>query len=308
MTALGPEAKEEAAGSVIAERYEVVRVLGRGGMGKVLLVKDRETGQDLAMKLIRTQYEHNDRAMKRFAREVLAVRQLNHPCIVKIFDARRDGNRLYYTMEYIKGKSVRDWLKQRGQLNLGSVVRVLCLVANGLEHAHKVTIHRDISPDNIMVTGDGSVRILDFGLAKLNDAAQGFTIVGANLGKIQYNAPEQRRNAADVDLRADIYPLGIMFFEMLTGHRPKVKETIAENRPDLPRECDAFYQKAAAEDRDERFANAKEFSDALLALYESSKQAPEPARGFGARLRGILATLNPFRLLRRSRAAEATKP
>jgi len=263
-------------GKLIAGRYEVLHPLGRGGMGKVFLVKDTQTGRQLAMKVLRNRWMYNERVIARFTREVEALRQLDHPCISKIYDAQREGEVLFYTMEYVEGKSIREWLHQRGKLNFGSVVRVLCLVAHALEHAHRVTIHRDISPDNIMVLSDGTVRLLDFGLAKLNDAFQGLTMVGVNMGKIQYNAPEQRINAAGVDHRADIYPLGVMFFEMLTGQLPDGKHSMAELRPELPPGCDAFANKAMAANPDERFATAGEFHAALLELYNRSEsQAPE---------------------------------
>jgi len=264
---------------LIAGRYEVVKALGRGGMGKVFLVVDRENGQKLAMKVLRTQYQYNERVIARFAREVAAIRQLDHPCIVKIFDARRDGDILFYTMEFIEGKSVREWLQKRGRLEFGSTVRVLCLVADALEHAHRLTIHRDISPDNVMVSPDGSVRLLDFGLAKLNDANVGLTMVGVNMGKIQYNAPEQRMNAANVDHRADIYPLGIMFFEMLVGHRPKPEERLSEARRDLPPECETFFLKATQENPNMRFSTAAEFRDALLELYNKAQQNKPESTG-----------------------------
>lgn len=252
---------------IIAERYEVIRSLGRGGMGEVLLVRDLETGKKRAMKLILQEWQEKKRVITRFHREIQALQQLRHPCIVKIFDAGRHENQLFYTMEYVRGKSIRRWMKERGRLNLGSVVRVLCLVAHGLEHAHEVTIHRDISPENVMVMGDGSIRILDFGLAKLNDAEPGLTIVGRNLGKLKYNAPEQQINASDVDARADIYSLGVMFYEMLTGELPDHQRTITDLRPDMPRACDDFYAKASARNPADRFASAREFRTALMDLY-----------------------------------------
>jgi serine/threonine-protein kinase len=270
------DTKGEVSGQVVAGRYEVIRPLGSGGMGKVFLVLDRETGAKRAMKMIRSQYQYNERAIARFNREVEAVRHLNHPGIVKIFDARRDEDRLFYTMEFIEGKSLHDWLVARKRLGFNSAVRVLALVAHALEHAHQVTIHRDISPDNIMVLHDGSVRLLDFGLAKLDDANAGLTMVGAKMGKIQYSAPEQRRNAAEVDARADLYSLGIIFFETLAGHRPKPGMKLSALRPDLPIGCDAFFEKAAAENPDDRFQSAAEFRKALMDLYHASQTTPPP--------------------------------
>jgi eukaryotic-like serine/threonine-protein kinase len=266
---------EEGKSKIIANRYEVVRPLGRGGMGKVFLVNDPNTGQQLAMKVLRDRWMFNERVIARFVREVEALRQLDHPNILKIYEAQRDGDILFYTMEYVEGKSVRDWLRERGQLGFGSVVRVLCLVADALEHAHQVTIHRDISPDNIMVLRDGSVRLLDFGLAKLNDAYQGLTMVGSHMGKVQYNAPEQRINAAGVDHRADLYSLGVMFYEMLTGVHPDGKNKITDLRPELPAVCDDFAEKAMAANPDERFESAVAFRKALLRIYKQQEKSSE---------------------------------
>ena len=292
---------------LIAGRYEVLRSLGRGGMGKVFLVWDHQTGKKLAMKLLRNKWQQNERVVARFAREVQALQQLNHPCIAKIYDARRDGDHVFYTMDYVKGKSVRDWLLERGRLRFGSVVRVLCMVAHALDHAHQFTIHRDISPDNVMVMADGSVRLLDFGLAKLKDTNQQLTMIGVNMGKVQYNAPEQQINAAAVDHRADIYPLGVMFYEMLTGQRPDGKHRLLDLRPDLPAECEAFWEKAMAARPEDRFSSAMEFHEALLEVYriyeegktgkiqDTQEEMPTQAPAKLVRKRsGFLARLNPF--------------
>ena len=265
-------------GDLIADRYQVEGVLGQGGMGVVYLVTDQLTQQRLALKTLLPQYVTNERAVQRFVREVKTVRQLDHPCIVKVHDAQRTGTLLYYTMDYVQGKSLHAWIQQRGKLGLGSTVRILSLLAHALEHAHQFTIHRDISPDNVMVLADGSVKLLDFGLAKLTNTDQQFTMIGMSLGKAQYNSPEQRTSAADVDLRTDIYSLGVMYFVMLTGQIPKLGQKPSDLVPDLPNGCDAFYSKATASDRNDRYQNAKEFREALGALYEqvsSKTTAPD---------------------------------
>jgi len=277
---------------IIADRYEVLKPLGRGGMGKVFLVQDKQTNQRLALKLMRAQYQHNQKAIARFLREVEAVRQLNHPCIVKIFDAQMEGEQLFYTMEYVDGRSIRDWLMNKGPLSFGNTVRILALVADALEHAHQITIHRDISPDNVMVCRDGSVRLMDFGLAKLADAQTPLTMIGTNLGKIQYSAPEQRKNAAGVDKRADIYPLGVMFFEMLVGRRPQPGDKLSRLKPDLPKECDEFLEKATASSPEERFQSAKEFRDTLLNLYKQWKAENELEE------QKKISHFNPFAILK----------
>jgi serine/threonine protein kinase len=255
-------------GEVIGERYAIKKSLGHGGMGEVYLVEDSTNGKELALKTLHPRYLKNKQAQARFVREVNTAYRLHHPGIVKVFDARQWQDTMFYTMEYVEGKTLREWLAQRGQLNLGSVVRVLCLVADALAHAHQLTIHRDLSPENIMVLKDGSIRILDFGLAKMDDKFKDLTVFGANLGKLAYIAPEQQIDAAHVDHRADIYPLGVMFFEMLTGYRPKPGQKITTFRPDLPPQADAFVAKAMAKEPDKRFPSAYAFRAELLALYE----------------------------------------
>ncbi len=263
----------------IAHRYQIQEGLGRGGIGKVYRVYDHQTGRELALKMLRTQWVNNDQAVSRFLREMETVKRLEHPGIVKVYDMHHEGNQIFYTMEYVRGKTLRDWLNQRGRLDLGSAVRVLCLVAHALEHAHRITIHRDLSPENIMILRDGSVRLLDFGLAKIADAEQVLTMVGASLGKLQYVAPEQRTNAAKVDHRADIYSLGIIFFEMLTGRRPDMKYSLRDLRPDLPIIWQDFMDKATAAQPNQRFQSARELRQAVLRIYEQGqreKKTPAP--------------------------------
>ena len=292
-------------GQTIADRYHLTRKLGKGGMGEVFLATDATNGEEVALKTLHAHFANNKYALARFVREVNTAYQLHHPGIVRIFDACQWENTLFYTMEYVDGKSLRHWLNQRGRLQFGSAVRVLCLVADALSHAHHITIHRDLSPENIMVLKDGSIRILDFGLAKMEDNFKDLTVVGVNLGKLAYNAPEQQQDAAHVDLRADIYPLGVMFFEMLTGQRPKPGQRITDLCPDLPPEADAFLEKAMAADPEKRFSSAQAFRAALLALYARSSKgewgAPLVARGPFFRLLALLQALHPgnSRFLRR---------
>ena len=262
-------------GNIIANRYVIKKKLGRGGMGEVFLVTDKETNTDVALKTLHAKYATSRQAISRFVREVQTVRKLNHPGIVKVLDARKWQNTLFYTMEYIEGKSLRLWLQQQRRLDLASVVRVLCLVADALSHAHEVTIHRDLSPENIMVSRDGSVRLVDFGLAKLDDQFKGLTSIGANLGKAHYMAPEQQNNPAGVDHRADIYPLGVIFFELLTGRAPLPGLKISTLRPDLPPETDAFVEKALAPNPDHRYATALDFKKAIMQIYRLSQQQAE---------------------------------
>lgn len=254
-------------GQTVADRYLLTRKLGKGGMGEVFLATDTSNGQEVALKTLHAQFMNNNYALARFVREVNTAYQLHHPGIVKIYDACQWQNIMFYTMEYVEGKSLRHWMNQRGKLKLDSVVRILCLVADALSHAHHLTIHRDLSPENIMVLKDGTIRILDFGLAKIQDKFKDLTMAGVNLGKLAYMAPEQQKDAAHVDHRADIYPLGVMFFEMLTGQLPRPGQRITELCPELPLEANAFLDRAMAADPEKRFPSAQAFRAELLALY-----------------------------------------
>lgn len=265
-------------GALIADRYRVGRMIGRGGMGMVYEVVDETTNQRLAIKTLLPQYTKKKQALKRFVREVQVVRELNHPCVVKITDAGEIENVMYYTMEFLEGKSLRHWMVQRKRFGLGSTVRVLGMLCSALEHAHpKSIIHRDISPENVMVTEKGTVKLLDFGLSKLDDDnSAALTRVGVSLGKIQYGAPEQLTDAKNVDHRADIYALGVMFYEMLSGALPKPDIKLTTLVPSIPFECDDFAERAIAKDPNIRPPTAKAFREELMSLYEGV-QAEEKA-------------------------------
>lgn len=284
-------------GKTIAGRYVIRQKLGRGGMGSVFLAFDTRDNQLVALKMLHAKYANSKHAIARFIREVKTARSLNHPGIVKIYDACKVEEGLMYTMEFIDGKSLRRWLQERKRLEFNSVVRVLCLVADALNHAHQITIHRDLSPENIMVLRDGSIRLLDFGLAKLDDQFKGLTVVGANLGKLHYMAPEQQVNPAGVDRRADLYSMGVMFFELLTGRAPNQGQKLTELCPGLPPEADAFVEKAIAADPNMRFQTAREFRDALLLLYRTAQTQLErrpqaaPAVSRSGRIRAFFARL-----------------
>lgn len=262
-------------GSLFSDRYEIIKPLGRGGMGVVYLVKDWRTEKQRALKTLLPKYAQNKQAVRRFAREVNAARSIRHKCVVKIYDAGRAEDTLFYIMEYVEGKSVRKWMRERKKkgkaIGLGSTVRILGMLCHALDEAHKVTIHRDLSPENVMVMRNGDIKLLDFGLAKLTSTDQDLTRVGVSLGKIQYCAPEQRADAKNVDLRADIYSLGVMFFEMLSGDLPTDGAKLSELSPGLPPETDAFVERAMAYDPEDRFGSAGEMATALMAIYEHAK-------------------------------------
>lgn len=301
-------------GEVFADRYEILERLGQGGMGIVYQVKDRRTGKTRALKTLLPKYAANKQAVRRFAREVNASKRIDHPCVVKIYDAGKVDKTLYYMMEYIEGKNVRAWLRERKRatgkaFGLGSTVRVIGMLCSALDQAHKFTIHRDLSPENVMVMRDGTVKLLDFGLAKLDGMDADLTRIGVSLGKIQYCAPEQRVDAKNVDHRADIYSLGVMFYEMLSGELPTDGTPLTQRVPGLPPEADDFVARCMAEDPEDRFESARQVGRALKLIFEhaNAMQEEEGRAGVPAKPEPPLGEVDPtvFSALPGARGAAA---
>lgn len=263
-------------GDVVANRFRIEECVGRGGMGLVYRAVDGVMRQRVALKTVLPSVLADPRAAARFVQEVNIARRLRHPGIVAVYDVGQHGALLYYTMEFLDGESLRSILNKRGRLPLREAIRILYPLCEALEHAHGVTVHRDISPENVMLQRDGTARLLDFGIAKAIDPAlarrQAQTATATSMGKAYYMAPEQRRDAARVDRRADIYSVGVMFFEMLTGDMPMGVARVTERVPDLPAKCDEVIAKALAP-IDKRYRSARELALDLKACYEASGQA-----------------------------------
>jgi eukaryotic-like serine/threonine-protein kinase len=267
-------------GQVVGGQFEVVRLLGRGGMGLVYEVTDRITRQRLALKTIRPSLLQRPHLLESFVREVSIARQLRHPGIVAVYDVRRVGPLLFFTMEYLEGKTLRALMNERKVFTLRETVDILRPLAKALEHAHQYTVHRDLSPENIMVV-DRGVKLLDFGIAKTLDRSPD---ARRTPGKLYYSAPEQRLHSPDVDARADIYPLGVIFLEMYTGHRPEKPLDSIRDCPGLPPLC-ARLALHSAVTLDRRFGTVTEFREALQACLgeanppqTSSATTRKPAR------------------------------
>ncbi len=269
---------ENLEGQRISNRYAVGRLLGYGGMGSVYLVHDEAKHRQVALKVLHDKHRDLDWIVARFAREVEVLRTLHHPNVVDLYDAGKDGRRLYYTMEYIKGCNLREWMFRHNPMDFGSAVHVICLASRGLHYVHQRYIHRDIAPENLMLRKDGVVKVIDFGLARKNQCNEGLTLIGTNLGRNEYNSPEQKRNAAVADFRADIYPLGVMLYEMLTGELPPAGVSPEVLGRQLPRGCDEFLAKTLAPDPFERYANAKAAGAALLEIYQRAHRRGKAQR------------------------------
>jgi serine/threonine-protein kinase len=254
------------AGETIGNRFEVLKKLGQGGIGIVYLVQDLQRKHPVALKILKPEISRNDLAMERFKREVKALRQITIPGIVQVFDTGQIETTLFYTMEFVEGTSVSDLIRRKAPLPLDDAHSLMEKICKVLASVHEVVVHRDISSDNVMLSENGSVHLLDFGTARLVDEDSKLTVQGMHLGKICYSAPEQRLDSRAVDHRADLYSLGVLFYELLTGELIVAYEPVTGYRQELSPTYDAFFEKALAENPDDRFDSIGEFSQGLSQL------------------------------------------
>src|SRR5436190_18317724 len=276
--------------------YKLSKRIGTGGMGEVYLATDMTAGRKAALKLLPTRFTSDAERLKRFQQEAHAVVGLNHPNILTVYEIGEDHSTHYIASELIEGETLRQRL-MRGRMEVGEAVDIAIQVASALAAAHEAGIvHRDIKPENIMLRPDGYVKVLDFGIAKLAestfaeataDEAESVTLAGTNLGSIlgtlRYMSPEQARGAP-VDKRADIWSLGVVLYEMVTGHAPFAGETpgevmasILEKEPPpltsylahTPAELQQIISKTLRKEREERYQSAHELLEALQSLRRS---------------------------------------
>jgi len=273
-------------GSLIAGRYLVERELGRGGMGVVYLVRDQQLrGKEVALKLISAELTASPLGRDRFIQEVLAAQELQHPNIIRVFHLDEASGQCFFTMEYVPGTSLRKIIEDRKRegrtFTLEECLSVLVPVLEALHHAHAQSspvIHRDIKPDNIMVAGDLSspqVKVLDFGLAKMLSPSK-LTSTAVTMGTAYYMAPEQVQGARDIDQRADLFSVGVVLYEMLTGRIPSGRFKLpTELNRELPAAVDVIVDKALQQEPSDRFATAKEFASSLEAAARVSEDASQ---------------------------------
>jgi tetratricopeptide (TPR) repeat protein len=281
-----------ATGAVLGERYVLGALLGKGGMGHVYAARDRKLQREVAVKLMAAQSPDRD-ALRRFSREVLAASALQHPNVVAVFDAGEDAGRPYIVTELLRGSTLRAHL-QDGGLEVADALRFARQIASGLAAAHdKGFTHRDLKPENVFITDEGWVKILDFGLVKLNETLHvaplpegNSTAVGRTLGTVGYMAPEQVRGQA-VDARADIFNFGLVLYEMLSGERAFNGTTSTEMgyailfdeaKPlpnSVPRWLRLLVERCLAKDREERPSSARELYEALQLPGAKKKKAKQ---------------------------------
>src|SRR4051794_6182514 len=258
-------------------RYMVRRKLGSGGMADVYLAEDQELGRRVALKLLNDRHAADDQFVERFRREAQSAAGLNHPNIVSIFDRGQAEGTYYIAMEYLEGRTLKELLVRNGPTPIPIAIDYARQILGALSFAHRNgIIHRDIKPHNIVVGSDGRLKVTDFGIAR--SGASQMTEAGSIVGTAQYLSPEQARGAP-VDPRSDIYSLGIVLYEMLTGHVPFTGDTAVEIamkplsevpdppsklRSDVPHDLDAVVMRALAKDPEQRYGSAEEM-DADLA-------------------------------------------
>ena len=206
-------------GRLIANRYEILKKVGNGGMATVYKAKDHILNREVAVKILKDEFTTDDEFIKRFRSEAQAVASLTHPNIVGVYDVGNEGNLYYIVMELVQGKTLKEVIQQEGKLSWKWSVNVAIQIASALETAHKKNIvHRDIKPHNIIITEDGMAKVTDFGIAKAVSNST-ITAFGTTIGSVHYFSPEHARGGF-TDAKSDLYSLGIVMYEMLTGKVP----------------------------------------------------------------------------------------
>ncbi|MEK6233246.1 MAG: serine/threonine protein kinase, partial [Planctomycetales bacterium] len=262
--------------------YLLVDKLGEGGMGVVFQVRHRRLGRETALKVLNSRATNNEKSLKRFFREVQAVRQLDHPNIVKAIHADKVGRTYCLEMEFVDGMDLSQFVKQHGPLPMNQAVDCVLQTAQGLEHAHaRGIIHRDVKPGNLLLDRKGRVKILDMGLARIeggSDDAQDLTQTGQVIGTVTYMSPEQAINTKGADRRSDVYSLGCTLYFLLAGRPPYLgessMETLVAHREEpipalravnagIPESLEEIFQLMLAKQPDHRYANMTELIEDL---------------------------------------------
>src|SRR2546426_1658137 len=252
-------------------RYKILRKLGAGGMANVYLAEDQELGRRVAIKILDDRHAADEQFVERFRREAKNAAGLSHPNIVSIYDRGEAEGTYYIAMEYLEGRTLKELILSRGPTPIPVAIDYTRQILAALSFAHRNGIvHRDIKPHNVVVGPDGRLKVTDFGIARSGGTQM--TEAGSIIGTAQYLSPEQARGAP-VDQRSDVYSVGIVLYEMLTGTVPFTGDTPLEiamkhlsatpeppsaKRPDVPRELDMVVLRALAKDPEHRYATAAE--------------------------------------------------
>src|SRR5580658_6983639 len=270
-------------------RYEMLSELGRGGMGIVYKVRDRETGEVVALKILKPEIAANPQILERFKNELLLAHKITHRHVARLYEFHRAGDTVYLSMEYVEGESLRSLLEREGRLETGRAIEFARQLADGLTEAHRQSIvHRDLKPENIMIAPDGGLKVMDFGISR--SFAEDVTVTGSVVGTPAYMAPEQAEGKT-LDHRVDIYAFGLILYEMLTGEATFHGDTAVEVAlkqvrerptnptkltPSLPRRIDAAVMKCLEKDPEKRFQRVEDAFQALAGV--AAPDAPKVAK------------------------------
>ncbi|RME83721.1 MAG: hypothetical protein D6785_06400 [Planctomycetota bacterium] len=248
------------------KRYELIQLIGQGGMGSVYKALDKQTQRIVALKRILVTHKNGQTQLERFYREAQTIARLNHPYIVPLFDIGRDEKGPFLTMQFIEGVNLKEKIRHQGPFALEEAIRLMIKIGQALFYAHRYgVIHRDIKPENIMIGSGGLPRILDFGLARIGQKSD-LSLTGAFIGTQFYASPEQLENPAIVDHRTDIYSLGATFYFILTGETPRVL------RPDrVPEKISSILFRCLEEKVENRYFSVDRIIEDLEKLVEPQK-------------------------------------
>ena len=276
-------------GKMLDNRYEILELIGSGGMANVYKAKCHRLNRMVAVKILKNDLAENADFRRRFRDESLAVAQLSHANIVSVYDVSRSGDTEYIVMELVDGITLKQYMERRGKMDWREALHFITQIMRALSHAHsRGIIHRDIKPQNIMVLRDGSVKVADFGIARITDSQR--TMTQEALGSVHYISPEQARGS-NIDARSDLYSAGVVLYEMLTGalpyngdspvavvlqHVQSIPTPPRAINPDIPLGMEQITKKAMAPNPDRRYPSA----DAMLADLDAFRKNPDIDFGY----------------------------
>lgn len=272
-------------GQKISDRYQIIKSIGEGGMANVYLAYDTILDRNVAVKVLRGDLANDEKFVRRFQREALSASSLSNPNIVEVYDVGEDNGEYYIVMEYVEGKHLKALLKKRGKLTVPEVIDIALQITNGLSVAHdSYIIHRDIKPQNILILENGLIKITDFGIAVAMNATQ-LTQTNSVMGSVHYLPPEQA-SGKGATLQSDIYSIGILMYELLTGKLPfrgdnaveialkHLKEpmpSIRDELPDIPQSVENIILRATAKNPKNRYSDAREMHEDLKTCLDESR-------------------------------------